>query len=234
MASPDPKGKHLGFFVTLEGPEGAGKSTLAQALHGRLVDAGVPVMLTYEPGGTPLGRQLREILLHSRGDALDPRAEALLLCAARAQLVSDVILPALQAGQVVISDRYGDSTMAYQGYGRGLPLNSIRHALDFATQSLTPDLTFLLDLDPASGLARKPSDARYDRFERQDAAFHRRVREGYLRLAKADPLRWVILDASKPAGIILEQASTELYRRVPVLRDGSRAGHTEGTLGVQQ
>jgi dTMP kinase len=159
-----------------------------------LIARGRSVVLTYEPGGTPLGDAVRRILLEpNRRERINPRTEVLLFSATRAQLVDDVIAPALQQGQVVVSDRYVDSTIAYQCGGRGLPPQEVEPILRFATGGLTPDLTFLLDLDVSAGLARK-CDSASDRLENEDRAFHERVRRAYLSRAEQFPERIVVLN----------------------------------------
>ena len=213
------------MFISIEGPEGSGKTTLASELGRRLSAKGRKVLLTFEPGGTPLGREIRRIVrfgvVVGREDeppaALDPRAETLLFLAARAQLVSEVLLPRLAQGEVVICDRYADSTLAYQCHGRGLPEAPVREALQFATGGLRPDLTLLLDLDPAIGLQRnrgKAPGVPVDRFEAQDLAFHERVRRGYLALAAAEPERWVVLDGTRPIAEVAELAWQDAWRRL--------------------
>jgi len=187
-----------GRFITLEGPEGAGKTVLAKRLADALRERGDRVRLTREPGGTPLGERVRALLLErSSGDLrIDARADALLFNAARAQLVAEVIRPALEAGEVVLSARFADSTLAYQGYGAGLPIDELRSIVAVATGGLEPDLTVLLDVDPAVGLRRKGPGAR-NRFEAAfDLEFHRRVRGGFLALAAAEPARWRVVDST--------------------------------------
>lgn len=187
-----------GRFVTLEGPEGSGKTTQAERLRSRLAGTGRSVVLTREPGGTPLGERIRDLLLApTGGPSHDPRADALLFNAARAQLVADVIRPALDAGAVVLSTRFADSTLAYQGHGGGLPIADLRAIADVATGGLRPAVTVLLDLPVEVGLRRKTGDE-LTRFETEfDLAFHRRVRAGFLDLAAAEPGRWVVVDATR-------------------------------------
>lgn len=188
-----------GTFITLEGPEGAGKTVLARRLAEALTLSGHVVRLTREPGGTPLGERVRDLLLErSSGDlAIDARADALLFNAARAQLVAEVIRPALEAGEVVLCARFADSTLAYQGYGAGLPIDALRAIADVATGGLVPNLTVLLDVDPEVGLRRKAPGAR-NRFEASfDLDFHRRVRAGFLELAGQEPERWRVVDSSR-------------------------------------
>jgi dTMP kinase len=186
-----------GRFITLEGPEGAGKTLQAERLAEALRARGSPVLLTREPGGTPLGDQLRTVVLARDGGVIEPRTDALLFNAARAQLVGEVINPALAAGMSVVCARFADSTLAYQGYGAGVPLDELRVLAGIATQGLVPDLTLLLDIDPAIGLARK-EDADRTRFEHDfDTDFHTRVRAGFLELAKGEPSRFRVIDASR-------------------------------------
>ncbi len=191
----------LALFVSFEGGEGCGKSTQAKALYKRVSATGIPVVLSHEPGGTPLGSQLRRLLKYRRQIEISPLAELLLVNASRAQLVGDVIRPNLARGTMVICDRYADSTVAYQGYGRGINLGVIEVVNHTATEGLLPDLAILLDIPVEVGLARR-NLARLDRFEGEEIAFHQRVREGYLKIASADPQRWLVIDATLPRGKI--------------------------------
>ncbi len=206
----------MGVFITLEGPEGAGKTTVAQHVAERLRAAGYPVILTREPGGTPVGDQVRQVLLTHHNADMTPEAEILLFSASRAQLVRQVIKPALERSTIVVCDRYADSTLAYQGYGRGLNLNVLRHITDFATGGLRPDLTILLDVEPEVGLARRrrasESGAEWNRLDNETLNFFQRVRAGYLALAREEPSRWRIVDASRPLEDVLE----EVWRIVKV------------------
>ena len=186
----------MGLFITFEGGEGCGKSTHSGLLLKKLEQQNVPVLLTHEPGGTALGDELRRALKKKRGSSVSPQAELFLVAASRAQLVAEVIRPALQEGKVVICDRFTHSTMVYQGYGRGLDFTAIQMVNNMATRHLNPDLTILLDISPEQGLARKQSLK--DRFELEDLSFHRRVRDGYLKMATAEPDRWLVIDASLP------------------------------------
>ncbi|NLA79281.1 MAG: dTMP kinase [Chloroflexi bacterium] len=186
------------MFITLEGPEGSGKSSQIPALAQYLQEHGFDVLCTREPGGTSIGDQIREVLTSMDNPELLPRTEILLFLAARAQLVAQVIKPALLAGKVVLCDRYGDSTLAYQGYGHGLDLNSLRAMLNFATEGLKPDLTLLMDLDIKTGLARKKSIDEWNRLDAYELSFHERVRAGYLQLAEQEPERWQVVDAALP------------------------------------
>lgn len=190
------------MFITLEGPEGSGKTSQIPELAEFLREDGWKVLTTREPGGTAIGDQVRQVLMRMENTAMNPRAETLLFLAARAQLVGQVIRPALAEGCVVISDRYGDSTLAYQGYGHGNDLAVIRQMLAFATGGLTPDLTVLLDVDPAIGLRRKKNVGEWNRLDAYELEFHRRVRDGYLELAREDPGRWVVLDAGQPREMV--------------------------------
>jgi len=183
-----------GAFVTIEGPEGAGKTTQAERLRRASQDAGIEAVLVREPGGTVVGERVRQILLDP-ASVHAPRTDALLFNAARAQLVRDVIRPALARDALVISTRFADSTLAYQGYGAGLPLDELRVLEGFATESLRPDLTILLDLPAEVGLGRKANET--NRFESAFGLdFHRRVRDGFLALAAAEPERFEVVDAS--------------------------------------
>ena len=187
------------MFVTFEGIEGSGKSVQARLLVERLQRENVPVLHTREPGGTAAGERIREIVLHAQEIALGPEAQVLLYSTARAQNVREVIRPALDAGKIVIADRFFDSTLAYQGYGHGVSLAQIRAVTALAVEDLVPDRTVLLDIPVSLGLGRSGwrAQAKWDRFEVLDHAFHDRVRQGYLKLAAAEPKRWVVLDAER-------------------------------------
>ena len=197
----------MALFITFEGGEGSGKSTQARLLYRRLQRVGIPSLLTHEPGVTKLGRRITRLLKWSPDTNISPLTELLLFNTSRAQLVSEVIKPALESGKTVICDRYADSTTAYQGYGRGLDLATVT-AVNLAGMSgIFPSITFLLDIPVDRGLARKAKNV--DRFETEPVDFHRRVREGYLRLAAAEPQRWCVIDAVRSkeeiAGIIWER-----------------------------
>ncbi len=185
------------MFITLEGPDGSGKSTQIRLLYERLVAAGYDVLLTREPGGTPIGDQVRQVLHDLKNQEMAAEAEILLYSASRAQLVAQVIRPELAAGRIVLCDRYADSTMAYQGYGRGLDLEALSAITAFATGSLKPDLTVLLDVSVETGLSRrKTGGGEWNRMDQQTLDFHRRTRAGYHALAAAEPDRWTVVDAS--------------------------------------
>lgn len=184
-----------GLFITFEGGEGAGKSTQIARLARRLEADGREVVVTFEPGGTPLGKEVRRLVL-SPDSHVTPRSEALLYAADRAHHVDTVIEPALAAGKVVIGDRYLDSTYAYQGAGRALSLDDVRTVMQFAVAGRMPDITVLLDIDPVEGLRRARGEGAGDRIEAEGLEFHQAVRRGFLELAAAEPDRFVVLDAS--------------------------------------
>jgi len=206
-----------GCFIVFEGIDGSGKTTQAGLLAAALGGRGVRVVLTREPGGTALGDGLRKLLLYSPGD-IDPGAEALLYAAARAQLVAQSIRPALAGGAVVISDRYADSTLAYQGAGRGLSGDFLERINSFACRGLRPDLVLLLDLDPALALSRLGRPA--DRLEGEGEGFLRRVRQGYLELAGRDPGRYLVLDATLPSDLLFSRVLTIVERKLGILDSG--------------
>jgi dTMP kinase len=192
-----------GRFITLEGPEGSGKTTAARHLADWLRSRGIPTVLTHEPGGTPLGEEIRRIVLHMRGmsDDLDPRTDALLYAAGRAQHVARVIRPALERGEWVVCARYLDSSLAYQGAGYGNDMAELRRLQEFATFGLLPDLTLLLDVPVEVGLERTRRRAEWNRFEdTEEVAFFEAVRAAYLRLAKEEPDRFRIVDGSGTVG----------------------------------
>jgi dTMP kinase len=187
----------LASFIVFEGGEGCGKSTQTRALYRRLSKDGFRAVLTREPGGTRLGERVRRHLKRTGETRISPLAELFLIATARAQLVSEVIRPELEKGKTVICDRFTPSTLAYQGYGRGLNTDALREVNDIATDGMSPDLIVLLDIPIEDGLGRKKSKER-DRFESESLAFHARVRRGYLDMAKADPGRWLVVDGRLP------------------------------------
>lgn len=189
------------MFITLEGGEGCGKSTQAEALYRRLRRKNLPALLIHEPGGTALGEEIRK-RLKRRTEDITPQAELLLFAASRAQLVAEVIQPALKKGKIVICDRFSHSTTAYQRYGRRLSPAAVKTINRLATQNVAPDLVILLDLPPEEGLARRGK--LLDRFESEALSFHRRVREGYRKMAAEEPDRWVVIDAALPRRKISE------------------------------
>lgn len=194
----------MALFITFEGGEGCGKSVQAKALYDRLAQLAVPVVLTHEPGGTALSQNVGRWLKEAGNSGISPLAEVLLFNASRTQLIDEVIRPELERGKVVICDRYTDSTIAYQSYGRGLDLKIVTAVNNIATRGLKPDLTILLDIPAEGGLARKRGKRRWDRFEQEDIAFHQRVREGYLKLAASEPARWLVVNATQSKEEIAE------------------------------
>ena len=191
------EGTPAGFFITFEGPEGSGKSTQIERLAVALRHDGYPVVTTREPGGTPIGERIRSIVLDPRATGMSAWTEALLFTAARAQLVRDVIRPRLEAGEIVISDRYADSTIAYQGYGRGLDRAVLSRLQEVATGGIEPDLTLLLDLSVEQGLDRIARENR-DRLDDETIRFHTFVHDAYQKLAAQEPTRWRVVTASLP------------------------------------
>lgn len=186
------------MFVTLEGPEGSGKTSHLPPLVEYLREEGYTVFPTREPGGTSIGEQIREVIHNLKNVEMHPRTETLLYQAARAQIVEEVFKPRLKAGEVVISDRYYDLTIVYQGYGHQQDLDQVRSLVNYATGGLTPDLTILLDVDIETGLKRKTQNgSEWNRLDAYTVEFHERVRKGYLKMAKAEPGRWVVVDAGR-------------------------------------
>jgi dTMP kinase len=199
----------MSAFITFEGPDGSGKTTQIQALHNDLKDEGYPVLLVREPGGTSIGDQIRAVLHDTSNAEMLPNAELLLYSASRAQLVGQMIRPSLQAGAVVLCDRYAESTLAYQGYGRGLDLELLKAITQFATGGLRPDLIVYLDIDAQEGLRRRQKGSRagegeWNRMDQQGLGFYRRVRAGYLQMAAGEPQRWFMVDASRSAAEVGE------------------------------
>ncbi len=202
-------------FITFEGPEGAGKSTQIQLLTDYLTERGFAVHTTREPGGTSIGDQIRAVLHDVHNTEMDAVAEILLYSASRAQLVAQVIKPKLAEGTMVLCDRYADSTFAYQGYGRGLDMAMLKQITAFATRSLVPDLTIYLDLPVEEGIRRKEianqaGEGELNRMDQQEIDFYRRVRNGYLTLAAAEPRRWLIVDARQSIADIQREIRTRL------------------------
>ncbi len=193
----------MNMFITLEGPDGSGKTRQIEPMADFLRAKGYSVFAAREPGGTSIGDQVRAILMNMQNTSMHSRAETLLFCAARAQLVEEVILPRLRNHEIVLLDRYADSTMAYQGYGHQHDLDLIRSLLDFATGGLKPDLTFLLDVNPEIGLRRRQTGGvEWNRLDAYQLEYHQRVRQGYLEMARAEPKRWRIVDASQPPDMV--------------------------------
>jgi dTMP kinase len=211
VSRPSGRGR-AGVLFSLEGIRGSGKSTQAQALENLLESKGHAVALTQEPAGGALGGWVHQLLSQDE-PSLESYSELFLFAAARAQHLAEVIRPALERGKVVICDRFIDSTLAYQGYGRGLSLNHVRVVNHIATEGLTPDLTVLLDVPVELGLARKAGEQAADRIGRESAEFHERVRQGYLAIAAEEPERFLVLDATRPA----DEATEAIWRRLEPL-----------------
>jgi dTMP kinase len=201
-------------FLTLEGPEGGGKTTQARLLADFLRSQGHDVLLTREPGGTPIGDQIRRVLTSLDNAGMDPATEFLLFSASRSQHVHEVIRPHLERGGLVVCDRFFDSSLAYQGYGHGLDLAALRAITAFATGSLTPDLTLLLDLPVPVGLQRRRGSGGWNRLDAYDQAFHERVRQGYLALAQAEPKRWVTVNADQPEATVQAELRQAVLSRL--------------------
>jgi dTMP kinase len=212
--------KPRGRLITIEGGEGAGKTTQAKLLAEALGRAGIAAQVTREPGGSPGGEAIRRLLLDGAGEMWDATSEALLLVAARREHVVQTIAPALDRGIWIVCDRFADSTLAYQGYGRGLPRAALAELHRFALDGFTPDLTVILDLPVEQGFARAaaraPSRGAGDRFERLDRAFHQRVREGFLAIARADPARCVVVDAAAEAPAVHRAILSAVAQRLGV------------------
>ncbi len=205
------------MFITFEGSEGSGKTSQIPALAQYLQDAGYTVLATREPGGTRIGDQVRQILSDLDNTEMDPRTEILLFQASRAQHVEQIIRPHLAKGGIVLCDRFADSTLAYQGYGYQRDLNQLYTLIDFATCGLKPDLTLLFDLDVEEGLRRRAKGGEWNRLDAYQADFYQRVRQGYHKMAGAEPQRWVIIDAAQPP-----QAVEAAVRQIVVARLAAR------------
>lgn len=201
-----------GFFIAVEGGDGSGKSTQVSRLGSWLARRGLSVVTTCEPGGTRVGQRLRQVLLH--GEHVAPRAEALLFAADRAHHVETLVRPALQRGQVVVTDRYVDSTLAYQGGGRGLDVAALASISAWASEGLVPDLTVLLDLDPVVASRRAAAHEAPDRLESEDLAFHTAVRERFLALAVAAPQRYAVVDAHADADAVADQVRSAVEQHL--------------------
>jgi len=202
------------MFITLEGPDGSGKTSQAQGLIDFLRRQGYSVLLTREPGGTPIGEQVRLILNNLENTAMHPRTEILLFQSARAQHVEELIKPHLEKGELVVCDRYVDSTLAYQGYGHQVNLAQLRQVVEYATGGLKPNLTLLLDVEAEVGLRRRAGGGDWNRLDAYELAFHKRVREGYFQLVKEEPQRWVIIDANQPPEQVQEQVRQAVIARI--------------------
>ncbi len=206
------------MFITFEGSDGSGKSSQIARLAEILQMAGYPVLLTREPGGTPIGEQIRTVLSDLLNTDMQKRTEILLFQASRSQLVEQVIRPHLEKGGIVLSDRYADSTLAYQGYGYQMDLAQIRSIVDFATAGLKPDLTLLFDMDVEEGLRRRAKGGEWNRLDALEVAFYQRVRRGYLELAEAEPWRWVLINAASPFDEVADQVHQVVLHRLEAAR----------------
>ncbi len=206
------------MFITFEGLDGSGKTTQAKEAYARLRELGFRVLLTREPGGTPLGDQIRALLQDRAHTAMTAETELLLFSASRAQLVAQVIRPFLADGGIVLCDRFADSTIAYQGYGRGIDLAFLQQMVQFATGGLQPDLTLFLDIDPAAGAARRRQASlfgeEFSRIDQLELEFHQRVRRGYHDLMRAQPERWLRIDAEQPADQVTGSVLAALAERL--------------------
>lgn len=199
------------MFITFEGPDGGGKTYQMQPTVDFISSQGYSVFAAREPGGTSIGDQVRDILMNMENTSMLPRTETLLFCSARAQLVEEVIQPHLSQGDIVLLDRYADSTLAYQGYGHERDIDLIKKVLEFATGGIWPDLTFLFDIDPETGLKRRQKGGgEWNRLDAYQLKYHQRVREGYLQMAKDDPNRWKIIDAGQDPVMVQSAIQQEL------------------------
>jgi dTMP kinase len=203
------------MFITLEGGDGSGKTTQFRLLQDWLRQQGRDVLALREPGGTAIGEAVRDVLLHHKaGAAMHANTELLLFCASRAQLVAERIKPHLASGGVVLCDRFADSTLAYQGYGRGLDLGMLRTILAFATQGLQPELTLYFDVDPSVGLSRRAAGGNVNRLDAESSEFHARVRRGYVMLAESDAKRWRVINGNASISDVFDKASQEIATRI--------------------
>jgi dTMP kinase len=204
------------MFISFEGPEGSGKTSQVAQLVAYLQEEGYAVLATREPGGTFIGDQIRDVLSNLDNTSMRPRTEILLFQASRAQLVEQVIRPHLKGGGIVLSDRYADSTLAYQGYGHQVDLEKLKTIIEFATGGLKPDLTILLDIDVEEGLQRRARGGEWNRLDAYDLAFHQRVRQGYHQLVQEEPERWKIVNAGKPPELVQAAIRELVLERLPV------------------
>ena len=202
------------MFITLEGPEGSGKTSHIPHLVEYLREKGYTIFSTREPGGTSIGEQIREVIHDLKNVEMHPRTETLLYQAARAQIVEQIIKPRLQAGDIVLSDRYYDSTIAYQGYGHEQDLEQVRALVKYATGGLVPDLTILLDVDVEEGLKRKRKDNEWNRLDAYTVEFHQRVHAGYAEMVRQEPNRWVVIDAGKDWDQVQEELRLVIVGRL--------------------
>jgi dTMP kinase len=202
------------MFISLEGPEGSGKTTQLPGLADFLRGKGYDLITTREPGGTGIGDQIRKVLFDLDNKTMNPRTEILLFQSSRAQLVEEVIKPALAAGKLVLCDRYADSTLAYQGYGHGVELNALEEIVNFATGGLKPDLTIYMSVDVTVGLKRRTQDGNWNRLDDYSLDFHRRVQAGYETLIAKEPQRWAVVDASARPEQVAAQLRTTILDRL--------------------
>lgn len=202
------------MFITFEGSEGCGKTTQMTHLAECLRQIGHDILAVREPGGTPIGDQVRQVLLSNKNGEMHARTEILLFQASRAQLVEQIIRPHLEKGGIVLCDRYADSTLAYQGYGRGADLDELRSLIRFATGGLVPDLTLLMDIDVLQGLKRRSDDGDINRLDAMTVDFYQRVRQGYLSLAAAEPARWVIVNANQTQAQVAEDIQRIVLKKL--------------------
>lgn len=215
--------RQVKMFITFEGPDGSGKTTQLKKLVPVLEAAGLDVIRTREPGGTDIGDQIRSVIMNMKNKSMHPRAEILLFCASRAQLVEELIRPSLAAGKIILCDRYADSTMAYQGYGHGLDRQILTQLLDFATGGLKPDLTLLFDIPAETGLRRRLSNhEEWNRMDDYALKFHERVRKGYLEMAAAEPDRWVVINADRDPEDIHKEVVSVLMGRLKSVSRGEQ------------
>ena len=211
------------MFITLEGPEGSGKTLQLPKLADYLRQCGYDVLTTREPGGTYISEQIRTVLHNLENKEMNPRTEILLFQASRAQLVEQLIRPHLIKGGVVVSDRYADSTLAYQGFGHQIEIESLRVLVTFATGGLKPDLTILLDVDVEVGLRRKELKGEWNRLDAYNLEFHQRVRQGYLQLVRAEPERWEVIDASQAPTLVQNEIRRVVSERLQINKKMSGA-----------
>ncbi|MDD6302660.1 MAG: dTMP kinase [Bacillales bacterium] len=206
----------MSLFITLEGPEGSGKTSAIKIVKERLEKEGYQIIMTREPGGTPISEQIRNVILNKENTAMDPRTEALLYAASRRQHLVEKVWPAVKEGKIVICDRYLDSSLSYQGYARGLGIDEILNVNMYATEGTYPNLTLLFDIEPEKGLARisANSNREVNRLDLEKLSFHKLVREGYLKLAELFPDRFVIIDASKPLEEVANNAFLAIKQRL--------------------
>jgi dTMP kinase len=207
------------MFITIEGPDGSGKTTQVPLLAEAIREAGYDLVVTREPGGTEIGDQVRQVIMDLQNKQMKPTTEILLFQASRAQLVRELILPSLKAGKVVLCDRYADSTLAYQGYGHQTDLEDLTRIVEFATGGLKPDLTLYIDIDAGQGLQRRSGpDDEWNRLDDYELAFHQRVREGYHKMIADEPERWVVIDGGRTVEEVQEDLRRVVLGRLKVNR----------------